>query len=1762
MTNETQQRIEAYQKTLPQMKERVMAVAILLVMSISMMVTASFAWLTISRSPEVSGASTSVTANGNLEIALANSKTAPEDSKVGDSSATKGQDITLSNITWGNLVNLSDPDYGLDNLTLRPAQLNQSSLLESPLYGAVYQGDGRVEKLNSNFAYATWDQDLEVFKVSTDIGVRAISSTTVEIKQGAEEALEIYRRWEAVQTANLFAGNEYIAITNNKNWMDSLALVMGTYMTARLNAGQGDESLTNPTIQKEHVQNLTTMFGAFVSVYDLQYQAMTELANYQLFLKYGVGANKTPYTEKTVQDMRNSTEASLKKEGIQITGLNQVNSDYKKLQNGYERLQYLCTQGTVKWADSNLNDIINSLVVVGECTLDGTPINNIGVSNAMGYLDGKAHNAVITNGVLYNLEKLNGTRCDVKGLKVSASVKRYGITVPATISANITTNAPVPSQFAKDMEYADTMKPEGDLIEIAQDTYGLAVDLWVRTNAPDSYLVLEGNILTKSEMVRATGKDTSGNTVDLYTLTRSINDPETGEATTITLDLYKVVTTGEDGEETTTWYNASNYTTVALEEGENPTAKMEELVTVIGYEGENRIWEDANAWESNSQLSLNSTTQGSGSCYVYYADSPEDQARSLKLLEAMNVAFVDEEGKLMATAVMDTEHFYAENGRVIVPLVLKNDGVSIGMDGKGNEIYAITALTQNEPKRIMAIVYLDGTKLTNQDVLAASDIQGKLNIQFGSSVTLSHAKDEALLTATRSVSASVTNNKFRYDEALSAGTPMSTQVTVTVDGDKPTEVTAFFIRAISSTQGSREAVMNFTEQADGTWKADYTFTAPGNYILRSVQLDGQTYDLTECPTVTIEGFAVQSLECIQATNRHVNIMTANSSSTVDLKLQFASDRVEAMPSSVQGRFLRNSDGTAVNINFKYNASGSNMGFWTGQATFLSSGEYTLEYLVLNGEYVQLDEGLIQTASVYTGMKTAVYTDSPVEFKFVPGEMQDNQKNLYMKVKIKDNTGKEMEGLQNVRLYYMMEGSSIAENGYSAQLSWDAAQGYYTGTFLDSKVGIFRFSHVTVDSNTITYAEESPVFRIISPEPPSYIGFTKNAYVYSDTANITMNVRLSYSSTATVAAMIRNLDDNKLYEVQGTYKEVVGETNVQAWSFRIPVAANGKQDGNWQLETVKVWNYYDKEGNYIKAELDDKGLLVADGYRDAPLTVSVKDNITKAVNTINVKVNLPADYDAHLGNRAVNENNVTIATATADFMEVQTVTVPSITITDFEGKPIGITAEDGSFASLIRNVRYVYDYDGQSAQCGGYTSANVVAKEAVFTVNMSGVNDMEYEQAAGETVTVVNAGGYTPKLLFEVNGKTYTMTAAQMGINAPSFRVWSKKPVVTITGTNPAPGTTYRIYTVSEPSNTDSLVEGDFFRYTDYTAGVYIYTPVKKDFDEEAAHAYAPEVTMKLSGVPAEGFNSATMVFETKNAQSVDSTFTFGSDLKATAKVGDAKDGKENWLGTSVDTYPKSYPAGRMSQNKITVVYHNISYEIILDQAITIDQPQSPAVMIYEGIPDTYTGTRPGMAVGDGSVITTTLPSISWTAYTEEPGANAVWSAYTAIGTNDAYRVYTMTERKGTLFTYGDFQYYDWTTFRSECTDTITYYKQNMQISKWIINGKEYAAGEKISIEAEGLVTAKAVVTPVSDKVQDPDKAPQETTAYKYQYGYVKGELDSVRKIGSTYPGSVHENFTKVTKEPKLAVPASANAAKDIVGTNMTLEQDSYLNFLQ
>ena len=210
------------------------AVAMLLVASI-MVVSSTYAWFTLSTAPEITGISTSVGANGNLEIALLNSDTADDmstiSSAVGDSSDAVGKAVTEANITWGNLVDLSDTSYGTSKFVLNPARLNAhvsgegenlSQTLDAAniLLTAKYGNDGRVSELAANTVTGTYSSSYASF-VGSGVGVRAIGVAA------AMTAEQLALR-NAVAMVALNTNNAKVSITNalssNGSKLASLAM--------------------------------------------------------------------------------------------------------------------------------------------------------------------------------------------------------------------------------------------------------------------------------------------------------------------------------------------------------------------------------------------------------------------------------------------------------------------------------------------------------------------------------------------------------------------------------------------------------------------------------------------------------------------------------------------------------------------------------------------------------------------------------------------------------------------------------------------------------------------------------------------------------------------------------------------------------------------------------------------------------------------------------------------------------------------------------------------------------------------------------------------------------------------------------------------------------------------------------------------------------------------------------------------------------------------------------------------------------------------------------------------------------------------------------------------------------------------------------------------------------------------------------------------------------------------------------------------------
>ena len=127
----------------------------------------------------------------------------------------------------------------------------------------------------------------------------------------------------------------------------------------------------------------------------------------------------------------------------------------------------------------------------------------------------------------------------------------------------------------------------------------------------------------------------------------------------------------------------------------------------------------------------------------------------LQLMDAVRVAFVDDQYNVLGIAKLNTSNRTSEDGKVKAPLYLydftisaEDDSLVMGERRKTSNV--ITALEQNTAKAISVVVWLDGDIVDNTMVSATEDVSlsGILNLQFASSADLIPSGNEELKNVT------------------------------------------------------------------------------------------------------------------------------------------------------------------------------------------------------------------------------------------------------------------------------------------------------------------------------------------------------------------------------------------------------------------------------------------------------------------------------------------------------------------------------------------------------------------------------------------------------------------------------------------------------------------------------------------------------------------------------------------------------------------------------------------------------------------------------------------------------------------------------------------------------------------------------------------------------------------------------------------------------------------------------------------------------
>ncbi len=153
------------------------------------------------------------------------------------------------------------------------------------------------------------------------------------------------------------------------------------------------------------------------------------------------------------------------------------------------------------------------------------------------------------------------------------------------------------------------------------------------------------------------------------------------------------------------------------------------------------------------------STQGGGS-YMSFTSMDEsfNQEQRLKLMDAIRVGFIDDQGEILGIAKPSVTLAETVNGELKAPLYLyshtfvelDDTGLSLVMGERLLAENKITDLVQNTAKAVTSVVWLDGDIVDNTMVsaTAAASLNGVMNLQFATSANLNPARDGMLLNFT------------------------------------------------------------------------------------------------------------------------------------------------------------------------------------------------------------------------------------------------------------------------------------------------------------------------------------------------------------------------------------------------------------------------------------------------------------------------------------------------------------------------------------------------------------------------------------------------------------------------------------------------------------------------------------------------------------------------------------------------------------------------------------------------------------------------------------------------------------------------------------------------------------------------------------------------------------------------------------------------------------------------------------------------------
>ncbi len=715
---------KSHAKRRQDIKTKLMAAIAMLLVSSIMMVSSTYAWFTLSTAPEVTGISTQVGANGNLEMALL-----PADAITGGSAKDPNFGITsgsgdsgladdLRNKTWGNLVDVSNNTfYGLDKISLYPAALNvtsgtlAASMLRTPEYGS----DGRVAGLAANTVTGIYNNGANGFPQDSDAwGVRAVGVSSAMTPRQLAYRNAISAANTAMSTAKSLASS---SLNLNGSTLANIAVTHATNDAALHTAGEVTSLgniVTSLTGTAEGVDGIIEYIESAYKNYVLAWvasNANSEINDEQFTLVQAWIEANDIYTiaGSTTVDLGAGNTVTLTVPDAVKTPINALATTKTNVTSASNMLSNLAGDDSAgyPWSTKEtgkygIGDVLHILAETSAMKVNGIEVSKVTDDASVNQLMKDVSGG---KGVTVTMATGGGVYADIADhcgdYKAAITMNLvYGNLEFEGLSANMATASTITpsylsrmgSQFGSGDGKFDAPSGGGAGSDMPiTEYYGYVIDLAFRTNAAESNLLLQ---------------------------TEAVNR------------IYD-----ENGSEETLGHGSTmTFTSTTPDFTAEQLAGLMEAIRVVFFDPtNNNVYAYAKLDMEQGKYTVTGGNTITAKLYIY-----ETTAESYNLVPA-------------DTALVEGTDYYTKNGdgsyvkaTVTLPATAPADTYYTKTEASENllngtgEQQVITGLNQNTAKAVSVLVYLDGENIENADVAAtaATSMTGTMNLQFASSANL------------------------------------------------------------------------------------------------------------------------------------------------------------------------------------------------------------------------------------------------------------------------------------------------------------------------------------------------------------------------------------------------------------------------------------------------------------------------------------------------------------------------------------------------------------------------------------------------------------------------------------------------------------------------------------------------------------------------------------------------------------------------------------------------------------------------------------------------------------------------------------------------------------------------------------------------------------------------------------------------------------------------------------------------------------------